>query len=329
MQIVVLAFDGCLGSGVFGPMDMLTLARKMISKRGQPEPYSLSAVSFDGRFIQDGNGRRIDVDASLESVGDCAAILVPGYFCEAGHSFPATPAIGAAAAWIRQQHARGAIVCASCNGVFLLGEAGLLDGRRCTTTWWRHDELKNRYPRADAAWGASLIEDRRVATAGGPLSWIDLSLHVVRKLIGAEAAKIAADFTVVDTVPTAQTVYVPQGHLAASNPFLLEAERIVRDAGDTPLSAHQLAQALGASERTLHRRLKQASGETPKGFIDRVRFETTRMLLETTAQSIKQLAASSGYSDETSFRRAFHRYSGMTPGAYRSWARARTVSSSK
>ena len=138
----------------------------------------------------------------------------------------------------------------------------------------------------------------------------------------------AADFTVVDTVPTTQTVYVPQGHLAASNPFLLEAERIVRDAGDTPLSAQQLAQALGASERTLHRRLKQASGETPKGFIDRVRFETTRMLLETTAQSIKQLAASSGYSDETSFRRAFHRYSGMTPGAYRSWARARTVASS-
>ena len=138
----------------------------------------------------------------------------------------------------------------------------------------------------------------------------------------------AADFTVVDTVPTTQTVYVPQGHLAASNPFLLEAERIVRDAGDTPLSAQQLAQALGASERTLHRRLKEASGETPKGFIDRVRFETTRMLLETTAQSIKQLAASSGYSDETSFRRAFHRYSGMTPGAYRSWARARTVASS-
>ena len=212
--------------------------------------------------------------------------------------------------------------------MFLLGEAGLLDGRRCTTTWWRHDELKSRYPRADAAWGASLIEDGRIVTAGGPLSWIDLSLHVIRKLCGAAAAKTAADFTVVDTVPTTQTVYVPQGHLAASNPFLLEAERIVRDAGDTPLSAQHLAQALGASERTLHRRLKEASGETPKGFIDRVRFETTRMLLETTAQSIKQLAASSGYSDETSFRRAFHRYSGMTPGAYRSWARARTVASS-
>ena len=231
MQIAVLGFDGCLGSSLLGPVDMLTLALKMISKRGQPEPYSVSTVSFDGCPIEDGIGRRLDVDASFDAIGECAAILVSGYFCELGHAFPATPAIGAAAAWIRQQHARGAIICGSCNGVFLLGEAGLLDGRRCTTTWWRHDELKNRYPRADAAWGASLIEDGRVVTAGGPLSWIDLSLHVIRKLCGAEAAKTAADFTVVDTVPTTQTVYVPQGHLAASNPFLLEAERIVRDAG--------------------------------------------------------------------------------------------------
>ena len=168
-----------------------------------------------------------------------------------------------------------------------------------------------------------MIEDRNVVTAGGPLSWIDLSLHVIRALCGVAAAKTAADFTVVDTVPSTQTIYVPPGHLAASNPFLLVAEHAVRNAGDESLTARALARALGASERTLHRRLKEASGETPKAFIDRVRFEGARILLETTAHSVKQLAASSGYSDETSFRRAFHRYSGMTPGAYRTWARAR------
>ncbi len=326
MQIAILAFDGCLGSAVLGSVDMLTLARKIISKNDQVELYKISIVSVDGRAVKDGTGRRLEVDGSFETVGDCAAIVAPGHFCETGHFFPAQPSVGVASAWIRRQHALGAIVCGSCNGAFILGEAGLLDGRRCTTTWWRHDELKTSYPRANATWGASLVEDGRIVTAGGPLSWIDLSLHVIRKLFGAAAAKAAADFTVVDTVPTAQSAYVPQGHLAASHPFLLEAERIVRDAGEAAITARQLAQALGASERTLHRRIKEASGETPKGFIDRVRFETTRMLLETTAQSIKQLAASSGYADETSFRRAFHRYSGMTPGAYRSWSRTRSSS---
>ena len=325
MEIAVLAFDGCLGSGVLGPIDILSMGRRMLSKKGEGELYSVSAVSFDGKPVFDGNGRRLEVDASFEQMAHCAAIIVPGYACDGGHSLPATTAIAAATAWIRRQHALGALILASCNGVFLLGEAGLLDGRRCTTTWWRHDELMSRYPRADAALGAPIIEDGRVITAGGPLSWIDLSLAAIRRLIGAEAAKIAADFTVVDTAPNSQTVYVPPGHLAASNPFLLEAEHVVREAGDAPISAKSLAHAVGVSERTLHRRLKEASGESPKGFIDRVRFETARVLLETTAQSIKQLSASFGYADETSFRRAFHRYAGMTPGAYRNWARARAT----
>ncbi len=217
----------------------------------------------------------------------------------------------------------GAILAASCNGVFLLGEAGLLDGRRCMTTWWRHDELKARYPRADAARGAALIEDGRIVTAGGPMSWIDLSFNVIRNLCGAEAAKKAADFTVVDAVPSTQTIYIPPGYVTASDSFVLEAEHIVRQAGDGQLTSRQLARAIGVSERTLHRRLKEATGETPKHFIDRVRFDAARMLLETTKNSVKQLASASGYSDETSFRRAFQRYAGMTPGAYRSWSQAR------
>jgi transcriptional regulator GlxA family with amidase domain len=323
VEIVVLGYTGCLGSGFVGALDMLTLSRRMLAKEGQPLPFRVTSASHDGQPFEDGGGRRYNVDARFEAIASCSAIIVPGYFCEGDNAFPVTPALGAAAAWLRHQHALGAIVCGCCNGTFLLGEAGLLDGRRCTTTWWRHDELKNRYPRADAIWGAPLVEDRRVVTAGGPLSWVDLSLHVIRALCGPEAAKTAADFTVVDTVPTSQTIYVPPGHLAASNPFLLEAEHIVRQVGEETLTAHDLARALGTSERTLHRRLKEASGETPKAFIDRVRFETARLLLETSATPVKRLAATSGYADETSFRRAFQRYSGMTPGAYRIWARAR------
>lgn len=323
MDIAILGIDSCLGLAFVGSADMLTLSRRMLTSKDAPELYRVVCVSHDGRPVRDGAGRLLEVDGRFEDADGCAGIIVPGYFCSGDHALPPTPAIGAAAAWLRRQHALGAIVAGSCNGVFLLGEAGLLDGRRCTTTWWRHNELKSRYPRADAAWGASLIEDGRVVTAGGPLSWIDLTLHVIRALLGPEAAKKAADFTVVDTVPSTQAIYVPPGHLSASNPFLLEAEHIVRQAGEAPLSSVELARALGVSERTLHRRLKDATGETPKHFLDRVRFDTTRMLLETTRNSVKQLAAASGYADETSFRRAFRRYSGMTPGAYRSWSQTR------
>ena len=90
------------------------------------------------------------------------------------------------------------------------------------------------------------------------------------------------------------------------------------------MSAQELARALSTSERTLHRKLKLASGELPKTFIDRIRVETARMLLETSAKPVKELAASAGFADEASFRRAFRRFAGMAPSAYRVWARARS-----
>jgi transcriptional regulator GlxA family with amidase domain len=317
MKIAILGYDSCLGQGFIGAADLLELSRRMLTTKDQPAPYQVVTVTIDGDPFHDGFGRKHVVEASIARMDSFAAIIVPPFLCNHAEVLPATPSVNALAGWLRRQHATGAIVAGCCNGVLLLGEAGLLDGRRCTTTWWRHDALRARFPRADAAWGASFMEDRRVVTASGPLSWIDLSLHVIRELCGAEAAKKAADFTVVDTVPSALTNYIPAGYRGAANPFVLEAEYIVRQAGEAPITTSQLARALKVSDRTLHRRLKEATGEAPKHFLDRLRVEAARMLLETTQRSVKQLANAAGYADEATFRRAFRRYAGMTPGEYR------------
>ena len=149
---------------------------------------------------------------------------------------------------------------------------------------------------------------------------------MIRTLIGPEAARITANYAVVDTAPSARAVYIPQEHLVASDRFMIKAEHIVRQAQDNHFDTKLLACALGVSTRTLHRRLKTATGESPRRFIERVRFETAKTLLVTSSNSVKQLAARVGYSDQTSFRRAFQRHSGMTPGAYRNWAQAQRAS---
>ena len=116
--------------------------------------------------------------------------------------------------------------------------------------------------------------------------------------------------------------YKPAATPNAANTFLAEAERIVRQS-DAAFNSQDLAAALMTSERTLHRRLKQSCGESPKTFIDRIRVETARMLLETSTKPVKELAANAGFIDEASFRRAFRRFAGMAPSAYRVWARAK------
>ncbi len=117
--------------------------------------------------------------------------------------------------------------------------------------------------------------------------------------------------------------YMPNLMSGSADAFLADAERVVRQA-DPDFNAQDLAKALSTSERTLHRKLKQACGESPKTFIDRIRVETARTLLETSAKPVKELAASAGFLDEASFRRAFRRYAGMAPSAYRIWARAKS-----
>ena len=119
MQIVVLGYTGVIGSALLGAVDMLTLSRRMLRKKGQPEPFEVSTASFDGDPILDGSGRKLDVDNKLGSVGRCDAIIVPGYICDGTNALHLSPEIGAAAAWLRHQHVLGAIVCGSCNGVFL------------------------------------------------------------------------------------------------------------------------------------------------------------------------------------------------------------------
>lgn len=336
-KIVVVGLDGCLGSAFLGLIDMLSLAQRAIASAiapalalGASDPegeFSLVSASPTGGPFRTNSGLNIEVETSLEEITACDAIIVPCFAPDASGKTPDMSPLAPVAAWLRRHHARGALIGGCGSGVFLLGEAGLLDGRRCTTSWWHHEELLNRYPRADAARGARLIEDRRVATGAGPLSWIDVALHVVRALCGSEAGRIAADFTLGEPSPAKSggraTPFGATSPTSGVDGFLAEAERVVRQA-DAAFNAQDLASALSTSERTLHRKLKQACGESPKTFIDRIRVETARMLLETSGKPVKELAASAGFIDEASFRRAFRRFAGMAPSAYRIWARARS-----
>lgn len=335
-KIVIVGLDGCLGSAFLGLTDLLTLAGRAIA-RAQPTPdrggetagpgFTFVTASATGASIHAGDGASLEVETSLEEIAACDAIIVPSFAPDPGGKPPDMTPYGAAAAWLRRHHARGALIGGCGSGVFLLGEAGLLEGRRCTTSWWHHEELRQRYPRADAAWAARLIDDRRVVTAAGPLSWIDVALHFLRSLCGPEAARIAADFTLGESAPVKSaaraTTYRASVIGNGADAFLAEAERVVRGS-DASFNAQDLAHALSTSERTLHRKLKQACGESPKTFIDRIRVETARTLLETGAKPVKEVAANAGFIDEASFRRAFRRFAGMAPSAYRVWSRAKS-----
>ncbi len=322
MNIVILALPGCQASAVSGLQDIFWLMQQNLPEDSSSASLNTRIASIDGDQVMDGHGRPVSVDLALKDVSTCAAIIIPGFLPQ-GNQPPPDITDKSVIALLRQYHSRGSLICGSCSGVFVLGQAGLLNERRCTTTWWLSDPLKRLYPRADITWSEGLTDDRRVVTAAGPLSWIDLALHIVRILCGPETAKRAAGIAVVDSIPLAQSIRIPTGTLSPSDPFLAKAEEIIRNAGRRRLTAQGLAENLSISERRLQRKMKQACGNSASHFINLVRFETARVALETSDHPVWQIATDVGFSTETSFQRNFQRQAGMSPKAYRNWAKVR------
>ena len=214
------------------------------------------------------------------------------------------------------------MLAGACAGGLVLAEAGVLNGRACTTTWWLYHTFRQRYPLSKPVWGKALVQDARVITSGGPLSWVDLALHIIRLHAGQTLARLTADMAVADSQPLSQQVYAPAGFLNSVHPMIMKAEHIVRYENPA-ITVEQLARALNMTTRTLHRKMAEEMNESPKNFLTRMRIEKAMRLLEQPGYVIAQIAGACGYADDTAFRRAFTGVTGMSPGQYRRWIAGR------
>lgn len=204
----------------------------------------------------------------------------------------------------------------SCTGVFAFGQAGLIDGRQVTTTWWLAPLLQARFPRSRLRAGELVIQDGRIVTAGAALAHVDLMMHLVESLAGAGIADACRRYLVVDA-RSSQMPYTSTATLVAADPALRKAELFVRQNMSQPLSAAEIAAASGLGMRTFARRMGRVAGMTPNHFLQSIRVSRAVRLACTSARSNDEIAVSVGYSDATSLRRAVKRMTGMTLEEFR------------
>ncbi len=317
MKLAILALEGCMHSAVVGIADVLSLANHVMQQSGTKSRFTWQTLSLDGRAVRAGGGQLLAVDGAIGKRGGYDAIIVPGSLVDHVTADRLQPQYARAGVWLRQQHANGRLIGAFCSGVFLLAGAGLLDNRRATITWWLQSELRQRHPTVDLAADAVITTADRIVCAAGPMSWIDLLLRLIELVEGKEVAKLCADYVVIDTAQRSQSIFMPVGYLLSQDPMLTKADLLVRRTGKSPMTVKRLAGALGLSERTLNRKFQELTHEPPRAFIMRRRVEHARTLLETTTQPIKTIARTTGYEDESSFRKAFRKLTLMSPQAYR------------
>nr|WP_306268070.1 helix-turn-helix domain-containing protein [Pararhizobium sp. IMCC3301] len=223
--------------------------------------------------------------------------------------------------WLAEQYHRGAIVCSVCTGSMMLAEAGLLDNREATTHWAARSVFRECYPlvllRPERLLVPSGLE-HRIVTSGGSASWSELALYLVARFCGnAEARRIIKIFVFGDKsagqLPFSAMVRPKQHEDAA----IALCQEWIAEHYATPNPVMEMAARSGLAPRTFKRRFAAATGYAPLDYVQSLRIEEAKQMLETSDDAIDDIAAQAGYEDPNSFRRLFKRTTGITPHQYR------------
>jgi transcriptional regulator GlxA family with amidase domain len=194
----------------------------------------------------------------------------------------------------------GAMLTAACAGTFVLAESGLLNQQHATTTWWLAPVFRERYPQVLLNESDMVVNSGNFVTAGAALGHMDLTLWLIRS-VSPELASLTAKYLIVDSRPS-QTAYALTDHLVHSDPVVHLFERWARARLALGFSLDSAAKAVGASKRTLTRRLQSVLGKSPMSYFQSLRVERAVHLLTTSKASVEEVAAQVGYKDGTTLR---------------------------
>lgn len=309
VQIVV--YEGVQTLDVFGPAEVFSVASKLLGGSG----YRLRIASLTGQDVRSDSGIRLGVDGGLaEADGPVDTLVVPGGLgaFEASESAELLTAIRAA-------RGRSARVCSVCTGAFLLAAAGMLNGRAATTHWSSCAALAQRYPDVTVEPDRIFVRDGNVFTSAGVTAGIDLALALVESDHGVELARTVARFLVMFLQrPGGQSQFSArlEHPVKAESPLRPVLDTIIADPADDH-RLPRLAERAAMSERHLGRLFAEHTGTTPARFVERVRVEAARNMLENTSAPVDAVAGRSGFGSDETMRRAFIRVLGVGPADYR------------
>lgn len=317
-RIAILAYSGCVATQLFGIADVLRIAQDIDAGLGSSRGmrFDVQVVSLAGRTVTVAGGIALQVN---RPAGKFDLLIVPGLASQQRQDWSAKLApLAREVDFIRRSFASGTAVASVCVGAFLLGEAGLLNGRQATTAWLFASELATRYPAARLNSAAMLLEDGAVTTSAAVSSAFDLAIHLVKRHLGAEVATATARVTLLPAQRTSQQPYVAP-HLVA--PRLPSFSQSLLQWFESRLTDHydleRVALAFHISSRTLMRRVKAETGMSPLTLLQHARVSKAQQLLSGTNWPIARIIEAVGYSDASSFARLFTQQVGETPAKYR------------
>ena len=323
VEALVLALPETAGSALYGMIDVLaatgTLWRELVGEEPGQRLIRPRVVSLSREPFRCGNGIPVNPDLAIDEASDANIVILPELWLAPSDDIKER--YSQVKDWIRERHRAHNAIYSACSGSVLLAATGLLDGREATSHWGYQDLFRKSFPKVRFNPEPNLVfadPAGQIVTAGGTTSWHDLAIHIIsRHCSQGEALRIAK-------------VYLLKWHSEGQLPYASlvrrqpHADSVVRRA-ETWLSQNfketnavaAVVEISGVPERSLKRRFKTATGSTLIGYVQNLRVEEAKRLLETGNNAIEDVAPAVGYENPAFFRRLFRRCSGLTPGQYR------------
>ena len=301
MRVYVLALEGVFDLGLSAILDGLQTANELIEMIGLSVPQFEVKIVGMRKNVRTAHGLKIPIQPAGKQPPEC--VIIPAIACKRADTLKAAllrPDIRDAGKAFRKWASEGATLNAACAGTFVLAESGLLNQQRATTTWWLAPLFRERYPQVLLDESNMVVKSGNVVTAGAALGHMDLALWLIRG-VSPELASLTARYLIVDSRPS-QTAYALTDHLVHSDPVVQLFEHWARARLSSGFSLDSAAKAVGASKRTLTRRLQYVLGKSPMSYFQSLRVERAVHLLKTSKASVEEVAAQVGYKDGGTLR---------------------------
>ena len=286
-DVAIVLSDACQPSAVSTIIEALSVANIQWSRTGhdaQP-PFRWRCVSYDGRPVRTMGNLSLVADSALEELGQPDLIFIPAIRCDDQERlFKNVEKL--AAEWgdaLRNHVRRDGYLAASCSGVFVLAEVGLLDRRKATTSWFLTRAFQDRYPQVQLVREVLVTKDERILSSAAFSACLNLGLEIVSEFLGPQAVLPCARVMLVDINRTAQLPFANlRGPIQHGDELVLRAQTLLLTNLAHAPDLKQLAERLHVTDRTLSRRFKSATGETPITFLQSARIERAKRFLEST-----------------------------------------------
>jgi transcriptional regulator GlxA family with amidase domain len=318
IDVTILFLEETFPSTAIGPMEVFRYAgvlwNSLTGKKPEPR-FRVTTASVDGRAVQCDGPVQLKPTASLKDVGKTDLVFIPSTGVSIDDVLERNARV---VPWLRRWDKRGVAIASVCSGVGLTAAAGLLDGKRATTHWGLADAFRRKYPKVHWMPEVMVTEDGNMYCGGGVNAALDLGLYLVEKFCGHEVAMQTAKSLLVDTHRAWQAGFgiVPL-KTEHRDEAISSAQEWLHENFQRDFPLEVTARRVGMSLRNFVRRFKQATGDSPLIYLQKLRVAAAKRLLESEHRTVQEISDAVGYQDVAFFRAVFQRHAGVSPSTYR------------